>query len=743
MTEPFATGQVLVEGEGPLAGVVVSNGCDVVRTDGEGRYRLSRPRGCRFVSATVPGGYSSDRFYLDGDTQDLDDGEIRLRPRSAGAPERFTFAQITDMHLSTERRCLPEDLAEDLAAIIDDGAGEIDFFVASGDLTAGGKQEEFAAYRRVIEATGLPVFHAAGNHDDDAESAARHFQDALGPLSYSFDWGAVHFVVYDGEAFARSGGPVEETAAAFPYRPAAVDDWMRADLAMQPAGTAVVVINHFPWGREFYDQWHGNGIVAVLSGHWHASRRHADGDTVHYATPSLCFGGIDQSQRGYRLFHWRSDGLQSETRVLNSTTQRSPGISLPVTATIPKAISGVAGELASDWPQFHGGPSRRGASPKGPAPPLARRWHTATGGHVHTASCVVAHGRVYQTTMDDDTGQSCGVTAIDAATGELCWRHRSAASVRHAAACAQDSVFAMTVTGELLCLAAESGACQWRHQLAEPSRRWVFGSPLVSDGYVYAGVSSDFVALDADSGEVLWRRQDFGPDDWISSYPSPAAAAGRVVVAFYTQPTALAVLDAATGQSVWELAGSKATYMYATPVVGTDQLFTVSGGLVRAFDLETGDSRWEQEIRLGRIQATPALAGERLFVATGSGKLHALHVTDGRELWQWSVESACPLFTPYVRSGPTTLASPVVAGGVVWVAAADGCLYGLDEATGELLWSGYLGAPLAAAPAIGAGALFIGATDGTISALFVGGTKGGLNPLGAEDVVRGRQILGI
>lgn len=722
MTGPIAAaGRVTIEDEGPLAGVLVSNGIDVVRTDADGCYILPARPGCRFVHATVPGGFTTDRFFVDGLTEDLADGQIRLRRRVGGSPEHFTFAHITDMHLSTERRCLPADLAEDLARLLEDGAGKIaggiDLLVASGDLTAGGKPEEFAAYRDVIDGIGVPVFHAAGNHDDDAEVEGRNFQDALGPLSYSFDWGAVHFCVYDGEAHARTGAVVAETEEAFPYHPSSVDAWLRADLAAQSPGTPVIIINHFPWGREFYEQWEGCGLVAVLSGHWHCSRRHDTGGAVHYATPSLCFGGIDQSRRGYRLFTWSAQGLQSQTRIFEPKPLWPGVATAPLTAPIEPTAPQVEILLQSDWPQFQGGPTRQGTAPTGPIAPLTRGWRTASGGDIHTASCVVSGGRVYQTTMDDDAGVNCGVTAMDAGTGRVCWRHQTTASVRHAAACWQEGVYAVTITGDVICLQAATGELRWSYSLGEPSCRWVLSAPLACHGRIYAGVSSALVALDAGNGRVIWRRQDFGVDDWISSYASPAATEDRIVVAFYTQPTSLAVLDAATGQTVWQLPGVKANSMYATPVIGEGVLFAVSGAAVRALDLDTGASRWEGAIRLGRIQATPALAGERLLVATGTGVLHAFHVADGHELWRWSPRTEIPLFTPYARTGPTTLASPVVAGGVVWVAAADGCLYGLDETSGALLWSGDLGAPLATAPAAGANALFLGATDGTVSAL--------------------------
>ena len=102
------------------------------------------------------------------------------------------------------------------------------------------------------------------------------------------------------------------------------------------------------------------------------------------------------------------------------------------------------------------------------------------------------------------------------------------------------------------------------------------------------------------------------------------------------------------------------------------------------FHQTRGELCWERTIPLQRIQATPALAAGRLFVATGTGALHALNTTDGTEIWRWELDAANPLFTPYLRRGPTTLGTPIAAGDRVYIGGADGCLSALDAALAAL-----------------------------------------------------------
>ena len=685
------TGAVKTLDGTPLPNVQVSNGLDVTGTDPGGRYALPDRPNQRFVFLTVPAGYvPADRFYIELQSQTSHD--FTLTPPPPGATTDFPFVQITDLHLSPERRYLPADLAQDLAQIRREVGDQIHFIVASGDLTAGGKREEYEAYLQTL--AGWSCYHAAGNHDDDADVQGQHYMDHLGPLYYSFDYGPVHFAVYDGEAHLRDG----TEATPFAYVPTAQDTWLRADLAAQDPSRPVIIINHFPWGDEFYAQWRDFPVVASLSGHWHSTRRCADGDAIHYNTPSLGFGGIDQSPRAYRLCTWADGQLHSELRAL-VPQGLFPGISFR--------------------PDNTADPVRHRA--QDPTASLQLRWRTGTGGAIHKAPPLVADGCVFQAIKNEDQAAGNGLVALDAHDGTWQWTHATNDAIKNAPAHADGRLYTATVTGQIIALDAATGGRLWSRPLDYPTRRWVYSSPLIHAGRVYAGMSSHMVALDPLSGAEIWRRADFGPDDWLPSYPSPAARGDYLAVAFYTQPTSLAVLAAATGATVWRQRGDKPNYIYSTPVIGPhDTLYATSGGDLRAYHLTTGELLWQSPIALQRVQNRPALADGRLFVATGSGALCAFSAQDGAELWRWEVETKAPLFTPYARQGPTTLSAPTVASGRVYIAGADGYLYVLDAATGACIDQCDLGVPLAAQPTVDENQLWVGGSDGSVYALAIG-----------------------
>jgi outer membrane protein assembly factor BamB len=81
--------------------------------------------------------------------------------------------------------------------------------------------------------------------------------------------------------------------------------------------------------------------------------------------------------------------------------------------------------------------------------------------------------------------------------------------------------------------------------------------------------------------------------------------------------------------------------------------------------------------------------------------VHCLDRTTGKPVWTFTTRAR-------VES------SPLVAGNRVFVGSNDGLLYELDLPTGKKNWEFTAGAPLSASPAAVAGSLVIGAQDGVL-----------------------------
>jgi outer membrane protein assembly factor BamB len=311
------------------------------------------------------------------------------------------------------------------------------------------------------------------------------------------------------------------------------------------------------------------------------------------------------------------------------------------------------------------------------------------------------------------------IKAIDAATGQPRWTFFTGAPVRFVPTVWQDRVFAVSDDGYLYCLAAKDGALinRWRGGPSDQMilgngrmvSRWpARGAPAIYDGVVYfaAGVwQSDGIsiqAIDAQSGQVMWRNDDAGkiymPQPHGGAMADSGVSAQGYLVAteeMLLVPTGRAVPAAfsradgrflyyhlqANGKSGGTLAMAAGTEFY-------------NGG--QAFKLATG----ELEAKLG-AGALAVLPGGLAFSTTRELRvLEAAQKTvpdrkgaptkslEHKVLWSLPVGGGTAAIvageTIVVGGGTSVAAIDSISRQVAWSAQVDGTPYGLAAADGRL-----------------------------------------------------------
>ncbi|MGR8950745.1 MAG: outer membrane protein assembly factor BamB family protein, partial [Gammaproteobacteria bacterium] len=129
--------------------------------------------------------------------------------------------------------------------------------------------------------------------------------------------------------------------------------------------------------------------------------------------------------------------------------------------------------------------------------------------------------------------------------------------------------------------------------------------PLVNGRYMFITTPQNHVlALDAKSGEVLWRYRRELPEDLLQLHPTNRGVAlygDRVYLA--TVDAYLVALDAKSGEVVWEVEVedySAGYYMTLMPLAAEGKIMVgLSGGemgirgFIQAFDAQSGESAWK------------------------------------------------------------------------------------------------------------------------------------------------------
>ncbi|MBX3747705.1 MAG: calcineurin-like phosphoesterase family protein [Verrucomicrobiae bacterium] len=207
---------VLDPGEPGIAGVLVSNGEAVVRTDLEGRWELPSCDDCHFF-VIKPSGWMTPvddhqlpKFYYNhkpaGSPELKYGGVPPTGPLPASIdfplhrqpePGRFQAIFFADPQARDQKELdyIAHDVIEELIGT------DARFGVTLGDILFD-DLSLFTNHNAMVALIGIPWYNVIGNHDINFDAAHddhsdETFERIFGPNYYAFSYGAVHFVVLD------------------------------------------------------------------------------------------------------------------------------------------------------------------------------------------------------------------------------------------------------------------------------------------------------------------------------------------------------------------------------------------------------------------------------------------------------------------------------------------------------------------------------------------------------------------
>ncbi|EIJ44265.1 Beta-barrel assembly machine subunit BamB [Beggiatoa alba B18LD] len=119
--------------------------------------------------------------------------------------------------------------------------------------------------------------------------------------------------------------------------------------------------------------------------------------------------------------------------------------------------------------------------------------------------------------------------------------------------------------------------------------------------------------------------------------------------------------------------GADDAYLKLQPAVHEQQVFAASPkGYVYAFDVKTGQERWEKRLDMV-ISGGVGVNHDNLFIASNEGDVVALAQNDGAEKWRISLNSE-------------VLSTPQADDTLVVIRTVDGKVYGLSSQNGTTMW---------------------------------------------------------
>ncbi len=703
---------LVTDGAGsPLPGVAVTNGRDVVITDGGGAFSLE-PAG-QFIVLTRPTGWTADRWFARIGAGATAETAITFVLERDEQTLPYQFMHITDTHIDakgesewsfdygrlTEASQLKEFLL-DLPQLSPASRS----VVITGDLVDHGSREEFAELLDAVDGSPVDVNLVPGNHDHMHagrkglvsrnnyiinDGNPELYEAMVGPRWFSYDVAGLHVVVMDWHTHELG------------LDHAAQEEWLRNDLAAAGGNTPFILCMHDQPGHSIMDRLPRKPL-ATFSGHWHTSRVVDIDGVLHVNSPTPFFAGLDYSPPMFREVVW--DGTEI---TLNSRTMPARYLDNPEHAfDVDKAT--IAGYDAK--------PERS-----------MLRWRHQLAGAGHRAGLTLADGVVLAGSQIEDKPAG-SVHALDAASGSLLWTAGTDSAVKTKPIQVAGTVVVAEVNGAVAGLDATSGERVWTTPSTDPYRRFAWQSPVESEGIVVLGDQSDLRALDAATGQVLWRRTDLSPHHNIVTHSSVLILGRMVVVGFWPTPNAPIAVDLHTGESLWTVPVLKddpwetARKLRVTGTAVFDSvddsiLLPAIAGTVK-LDRESGKVLWTAEHEGGYSPSTPVVTSQG-YVATVTGRgMRMLNRETGEQIWDVPVEGVAPFpMTAYRKKANPVMAAPLYDGSdeTLLLPGLDGVIrrYGVDgTSAGEYR----IGVPLAAplVPADG-GYLTVGVDGGVLS----------------------------
>jgi hypothetical protein len=297
------------QGEKGVKGVAVSNGVSVTKTDRKGRYIMTlEENSTLFISK--PSGYALPlnknnlpmfyfHYYPEGSPGDMNlqypgleptgplNGDVNFALYKHKEPKNYDVIWISDPQTPSNK---------ELSYFRDRVVNEITGTKAAFGITTGDIMNDdlslFPRYSRIMAQAGIPWFHVPGNHDmnymskDDTHSLDT-YKRYFGPAYYSFNYGDVHYVLLDSIIY---DGMDSENPDKGPEYAGGIDEkqltWLKADLAILPRNTTVVLAMHAPLKinnpdipafsvqnrNDVYPILEGFDNILVIGGHWHSTQ---------------------------------------------------------------------------------------------------------------------------------------------------------------------------------------------------------------------------------------------------------------------------------------------------------------------------------------------------------------------------------------------------------------------------------------------------------------------------------------
>lgn len=563
----------------------------------------------------------------------------------------FSFALLTDTHISTSNPRPMEDLQRSIADINQNSS--IEFVVVTGDLTENGDLASIQAIKNALDQLNVPYYAASGNHETTwSESGVMDFSRVFGDSRFAFTHNDMYFIGFN-------SGPVIRMADGH-VAPQDIT-WLKHNLdSVSAAGnTPIFVFTHYPLRNGDVDNWYDvtdvlrqHNVQCIMGGHYHRNL-HFDCDGISDVLNRSNMRDKD-GNNGYAIIQV-TDSIRFFEKRINETARQ--WLSLP----FEKKTYGPSNqELRPDFTI-----NKEYAN-------VQRVWHCSLKGGIY--STPVTDGR--SLFIGDDVG--C-MYSLNLKSGKTNWTFNTGMRIVGSPAVSEGVVVFGSANYNIYGLDAKTGKELWHIS----TNQAVMGAATIENGIAYIGGGDGrMFAIDIHTGKIKWSF------DELKNYVLTRPLVYNQKLYFGTWDTHFYALNLADGSLAWKWnngnGNPKLSPASVWPVAANGKIFiTAPDRYFTCLDAETGEQVWRTKEY--KVRETVGLSedGKTVYSKCMWDTIVAMDATVAEPITRWAAHAGFGY-----EHNP---AMPLEKDGTLWVSTKNGLLLGVDAQNGNVMWRHKIG----------------------------------------------------
>lgn len=344
--------------------------------------------------------------------------------------------------------------------------------------------------------------------------------------------------------------------------------------------------------------------------------------------------------------------------------------------------------------------------------PLQLAWVNNVNANIYMTSPLIADGKVFIASTDDNIMNKSSITAFDIQSGRLLWKYKTLNSIKNTIAYHNNIVVAQDAECNLYAINTNSGELLWQHKIGLTGFPYLSEGLTINNNIVYAGTGKGLAAYNIDDGQIIWKNTGW---DQYEGATTTSTIANNILVSG-AQWGGLFANNAITGDFLWKLSDNGISDRGSSPVYQDGKLYLISRKSLFMIEPTNGTILKTTEFPFDiDVTSTPLITANEIIFGSATKGLIALDKEFLKIKWNIQTNTSLVFTTPYSMPPSATVeTSPILSQNTVYFGASDGYLYAVNLNTGIIEQKINLGAPIFNSPAISGNTLVIADYSGNV-----------------------------